>query len=144
MNLFERYRLDPKLGLSELTKRLREQLEDAPSEVERQALREAWEALTKHPRTRVEAALLYAPRTPLPPKGQTPPMAPRPELPSLVLADFIRLPYLGDAWELLPPAPSTQSPKQLHNLDAFLRGAITDDELSHDPIWAQYTRGTEA
>ena len=54
-NPFERFDLDPRLGPSEITRRLRELMEDAP-EGERAKLREAWEELTLHPERRLRAA----------------------------------------------------------------------------------------
>ncbi len=61
MNPFEAFGLDPSLGLSEITSILRTRLEDARTEDERQALRSAWEQLTRSPDDRFRWALLTPP-----------------------------------------------------------------------------------
>lgn len=69
--LFELFELDPLASPEEITERLRERIELAP-ERERGALREAWEELTLHPRSRVAQAVACfvelepAPRPPEP------------------------------------------------------------------------------
>ncbi len=55
-NPFDRFDLDPLASSQEITERMKELLEDAP-EAERPAIRDAWELLTRHPRTRARAAL---------------------------------------------------------------------------------------
>ena len=62
-NPFERWDLDPLAGPQAITEALRERVEDATDEHERAAIREDWEALTLHPRRRVELALLAHPET---------------------------------------------------------------------------------
>lgn len=62
-NLFEQYDLRPEEGIRVITERLRERIEDARSEEERAALREAWERLTRNPEARLREALLAAPET---------------------------------------------------------------------------------
>ena len=65
LNPFERYGLDPSEGAAAITQRLRELAEDAAfegDESERDAIREAWEALTRHPRERARFALLAHPQ----------------------------------------------------------------------------------
>ncbi len=62
-NLFEQYDLRPEEGIRVITERLRERIEDAHSEEERAALREAWERLTRNPEARLREALLAAPET---------------------------------------------------------------------------------
>ncbi len=62
-NLFEQYDLRPEEGIRVITERLRERIEDAHSEEERAALREAWERLTRNPEARLREAMLAAPET---------------------------------------------------------------------------------
>ncbi|NOU28073.1 MAG: hypothetical protein HOO96_09235 [Polyangiaceae bacterium] len=62
-NLFEQYDLRPEEGIRVITERLRERIEDARSEEERAALRDAWERLTRNPEARLREALLAAPET---------------------------------------------------------------------------------
>jgi hypothetical protein len=61
-NPFERFDLDPRLGPSEITRRLRELMEDA-GEPERAELRRAWEELTLHPWRRLHAAVRAHPES---------------------------------------------------------------------------------
>ncbi len=61
-NPFERWDLDPHEGPAAITERLRELSEDG-DEVLRVQLRADWEALTMHPRRRVELALAAHPET---------------------------------------------------------------------------------
>ncbi|MCA9576360.1 MAG: hypothetical protein R3B40_10975 [Polyangiales bacterium] len=70
-NPFERYDLDPEEGPLGLTERLRDLTEDARDDAERDALRAAWEQLTRHPRERVRLALGAHPesRAPIPAPG---------------------------------------------------------------------------
>ena len=55
-NPFDRFELDPASDLAAITEALRERAENV-SPAERPALRSAWEALTLHPRRRLELAL---------------------------------------------------------------------------------------
>lgn len=61
MNPFVRYDLDPHTSSRELTEQLRERIEDAASDDERNELRAAWELLTKKPTERVFLALEAGP-----------------------------------------------------------------------------------
>lgn len=74
-NPFERYDLDPREGVTAITQRLKELIEDAPDEKTRDAIRKAWEELTLHPARRLRAALHAHPET-RPALGQ-PPALPR-------------------------------------------------------------------
>jgi hypothetical protein len=74
-NPFERYDLDPRDGISAITRRLKELAEDAKDEAERDRIRAAWEELTLHPARRLRAALFAHPET-RPPLG-SPPQLPR-------------------------------------------------------------------
>ena len=49
-NPFDRYDIDPREGPEGITERMRELVEDAPNEAARDAMRQAWEALTRDPR----------------------------------------------------------------------------------------------
>ena len=82
-NPFERYDLDPTEGIAAITRRLKELAEDAKTDAERDAIRQAWEELTLHPQRRLRAALLAHPET-RPPLGGPPPM-PRLRLPATEL-----------------------------------------------------------
>lgn len=61
-NPFERFDLDIAATLPELTRTLRERIEDASSEEERQQLREVWETLTGKLETRAALVLSVLPR----------------------------------------------------------------------------------
>lgn len=74
-NPFERYGLDPRDGVAAITERLKELVEDAPDDAERERIRAAWDELTMHPARRLRAALQAHPET-RPPLG-SPPLAPR-------------------------------------------------------------------
>lgn len=80
-NPFERYDLDPTEGPQGITERLRELAEEAEG-AERDAIRAAWEELTKNPLRRAELALRAAPET-RPPLG-SPPLRSAEDLPELV------------------------------------------------------------
>ncbi len=88
-NPFERYGLDPLAGPAHITERLRELAEDCEDELERAAIREAWEALTLHPRRRLELALDAHPES-RPPLGRPP----RPRRAVRRLGRGTRLPHL--------------------------------------------------
>lgn len=61
-NPFERFDLDIAATLPELTRTLRERIEDAASEEERSQLREVWEALTGKLETRAALVLSALPK----------------------------------------------------------------------------------
>jgi hypothetical protein len=71
-NPFERYDLDPSEGIVAITQRLRELVEDAKDDAERDRIRAAWEELTLHPARRLRAALDAHPETRAP-LGSPPP-----------------------------------------------------------------------
>ena len=62
-NPFDRYGIDPREGPEGITERMRELIEDAPDEATRDAVRAAWEALTRDPRGRAHLALRTHPRS---------------------------------------------------------------------------------
>lgn len=95
-NPFERYDLDPREGVAAITEALKERIEDAETDAERQAIRDAWQALTLHPRRRVELALQAHPETRAP-LGR-PPRPPRTRaLPEVEAADLVSLPSVREA-----------------------------------------------
>ena len=61
MNPFVRYDLDPHHSPRELTEQLRDRIEDASSDEERNELRAAWELLTKKPTERAFLSLEAGP-----------------------------------------------------------------------------------
>jgi hypothetical protein len=78
-NPFDRFDLDPLASPDEITEVLRERIEDAPA-AERQALRDAWENLTLHPRKRLALALsTFVDPEPAPPVLRPPPARAAPE-----------------------------------------------------------------
>jgi hypothetical protein len=96
-NPFERYGLDPFAGPARITERLRELAEDCEDEHERAAIREAWEALTLHPRRRLELALQAHPESrPALGRPPRPRRRARTEDP-LGLADLTALPSVAGA-----------------------------------------------
>lgn len=111
-NPFERYDLDPREGVAAITEALKEAIEDAETEAERQAIREAWQALTLHPRRRVELALQAHPET-RPPLGR-PPRPPKPRASAeLEARDLVTLPSARQALGLaleLPDVPLEDDP----------------------------------
>ncbi len=62
INPYDRYRLDPDSDIAELTKRFQAIIKAAP-ETERDAIRAAWEALTRHPADRAFYALRTHPES---------------------------------------------------------------------------------
>ena len=96
-NPFVRYRLDPTTDLASITERLRELAEDANDPEEREAIRAAWEAITKSPMGRFELALDVSPAPPAVPPLAAPPGTEEPFEPRL--ADLLTpgpvLPRLG-------------------------------------------------
>lgn len=115
MNPFERWDLDPFEGPEGITEKLRELVEDADPETT-EALRADWEALTLHPRRRVELALQAHPET-RPPLGRRPrPLRRRHRQPELELVDLVSLPTvasaLGDPIDprRLPDVPLDEDP----------------------------------
>lgn len=115
---FDRYGLDPRASVAQITERLRELAEDAPDEEERRAIRAAWESLTMHADARVEAVLDTFPET-------------RPELVSMPPAPRAR--DLEDAplgmLDLLPPPALTAV---LHAPDREERALCGPAPLSPD------------
>lgn len=71
-NPFERYDLDPREGIAQITQRLKELAEDAKDDAERERIRAAWEELTLHPGRRLRAALFAHPETRKPLGGPPP------------------------------------------------------------------------
>ena len=95
-NPFERWDLDPFEGPEGITEKLRELVEDADPETT-EALRADWEALTLHPRRRVELALQAHPET-RPPLGRPPrPSRRRTGDTTLDLVDLVALPTVASA-----------------------------------------------
>lgn len=106
-DLYARYGLDPLADATTLTERFRALLRDAPGPAEEAALREAWEALTLHPRRRLEAALRSPPES-HPASGRAPRTPRRRRAPALAEAlasltedDLVAWPALTDT---MPPA----------------------------------------
>jgi hypothetical protein len=97
-NPFERYDIDPSAGPDAITARMRELIEQA-DEDERQQLRADWEALTLHPRRRLELALAAFPQTRAPARRPTRPPASAP-LRELTMADLCWLPSVAEALDL--------------------------------------------
>lgn len=95
-NPFERYDLDPFGGIAAITARMRELVEEASTDAEREAVRAAWEELTLHPARRLTLALLAHPET-RPPLGAAPPRPRRRPRPPLAVADLAALPSALDA-----------------------------------------------
>lgn len=98
-NPFERFDLDIAATLPELTRSLRERIEDASTEEERAQLREIWESLSGKLETRAALVLSTLPKhaRPLEPKA---PAAPEPELTSHPL-DSKPLPPFPLEWDTL-------------------------------------------
>lgn len=116
-NPFERFDLDPREGPAAITRRLRELLEDAPPS-EHEAIRRAWEELTRDPRRRIEAALGAHPESrpglgapPQPPSTPPPPLAP-------TLADLVPLPSVA---RVLGSAPVPVRPPRSLDDDPILK-----------------------
>lgn len=105
MNPFELYDIDPSDGPSAITARMREHIEAAETDEEREGIRAAWEALTLDPRRRLVLALAAHPES-RPPLGRPPRPVRRP-LPSaeLELADLITFPSVQAAIGLSPSDP---------------------------------------
>lgn len=96
-NPFEQYGLDPFAGPTAITERLRELAEDAEDDRERAEIRDAWEALTLHPRRRLELALAAHPES-RPPLGRSPRPRRRTRTDDpLGLADLTALPSVAAA-----------------------------------------------
>lgn len=74
MNPFERFDLAIDADLAEITRALRERMDDADTEEERSALRDAWELLSTDAEARLELALDALPRlaTPVPAAPRSP------------------------------------------------------------------------
>lgn len=95
-NLFERYDLDPREGPEAITARMRELVQEAPEE-ERERLRADWEALTLHPRDRLQHALSAFPETRAPLGAPPPRTRRRRREPALELADVLVMPSVAEA-----------------------------------------------
>lgn len=113
-NPFEAFDLDPRVGIDAITQRLKELIEDAATDAERERIRAAWEELTLHPARRLRAALGAHPET-RPPLG-APPSLPRQRAPStdaepapIALGDLAARPSviatLGEAGRSMPSLP---------------------------------------
>lgn len=102
-NPFERYGLDPRDGPGAITERMRELVEEA-DEARRAELRQAWERLTLHPRTRLQAALEAHPEgrrpLPLPPEPAREEAGPKA---ALELLDLATLPSVEGAFAPAEP-----------------------------------------
>lgn len=119
-NPFERYDLDPREGPEAITARMRELMQEA-SEEERERLRADWEALTLHPRDRLQLALSAFPET-RPKQGTPPPRCRRPAREAeLSLEDVVVIPSMGHALgatcgeEMPDPLPSLADDPILHD-----------------------------
>ncbi|MCA9536170.1 MAG: hypothetical protein KC593_20935 [Myxococcales bacterium] len=133
-NPFERFDLDPEEGPLGITERLRELAEDATSDEERDAVRAAWEQLTRHPRERVRLALSAHPesRPPLPSQqpvshqtaGGAGPAAPLPDA-----ADFLDPPSVEDALLALLRAAGEEPP----SIDRALAPPLDRDPVLMGP-----------
>lgn len=123
MNPFERYGIDPSAGPLAITERMRELAEDAATEEERSEIRRAWEALTLHPRRRVELALGAHPESRDEP-GRPPRRPRRARADSeLALRDLVPFPSVAAA--LGAPPHSADTPPTIH---------LPDVALSDDPV----------
>ncbi|MDB4942611.1 MAG: hypothetical protein JWP97_2145 [Labilithrix sp.] len=91
-NPFERYELDPTLGIAAITERLKELAEDARDDAERDRIRAAWEELTLHPGRRLRAALEAHPETRAPLGGPPPLPRVRRSLATLTFGDLAARP----------------------------------------------------
>lgn len=121
-NPFEALGLDPLASTFEITERVRELSEDA-DEPRRKELRALWEELTRHPRTRITAAVatfvLGDVESPSPP-----PQAVLPETPDLRATFLDKLPLSGIA-------PSLQIDPQGRRPPLLL--PLLDDPLLQEP-----------
>lgn len=121
-NPFERYEIDPREGVVAVTERLKELIEDARTDAERDAMRAAWEELTLHPARRLRAALEAHPETRVPLGGPPPP----PRLRPATLAEF--------EFEELAARPSAEA--ALRSLPAFADVRAVEEDvpsLDEDP-----------
>jgi len=96
VNPFDAYGIDPTLGPAAITAYFRGRMETARSDAEKEALRNAWEALVGHPRDRVLHALRAMPARAAV-LGRPPPRKRvlRPEV-TIEAEDFVILPAIGD------------------------------------------------
>jgi len=104
-NPFDRFELDPSSDLAEITEALRDRSETLAPE-ERPALRSAWEALTLHPRHRLELALTAVPESRAPlgaPPARAAPRASAREAEELTLTDLVGLSPLEPSLEARGP-----------------------------------------
>lgn len=95
-NLFERYDLDPREGPEAITARMRELVQEAPEE-ERERLRADWEALTLHPRDRLQHALEAFPETRAEVETPPPRVRRRRQELALELSDVVVTPSVAEA-----------------------------------------------
>ena len=133
-NPFERFDLDPEEGALGITERLRELAEDALSEEERDAVRAAWEQLTRHPHEHVRLALTAHPesRPPLPSprspaRGPSGDAASAPQLPDTT--DFLDPPSVEDALLALLRAAGEDPP----SIDRALAPPLDRDPVLMGP-----------
>ncbi len=101
-NPFERFGLDPREGITNITARLRELAEDATTEAERAEIRAVWEELTLHPARRLRAAMRAHPET-RPPLGSPPPPVTSAKPRPLTLRDLALRPSVAAALTPSPP-----------------------------------------
>ena len=120
LNPFERFDLDIAATLPDLTRALRERIEDAQTEDERQQLREIWEALTGKLETRAALVLDALPKLarPLPDR----PAPAKPAAPPPHPLDTKALPPFPLEWDALPQ-PKRPEPGRIDLRD--------DDAFSH-------------
>jgi hypothetical protein len=134
-NPFLRYGLDPTQDLASITERLRELAEDARDPAERDAIRAAWDALTKSPMRRFELALEVSPAPPPlprfvePAETDEPPFEPR-------LADLL---VPGPVGARLPPTTKEEARLTRVDLGSLVRedevratGPITETDSARD------------
>ena len=119
-NPYEAYDLDPTAGPKAITAQLRELAEDTDDELERARIREAWEALTMHPRRRLDLALQAHPES-----REAPGRPPRP---------LIAGPAEPPALDELVALPS------LVELAGVADVELADLPLEEDPLLAPPTR----
>lgn len=121
MNPFVRYGLEPHQTPRELTEQLRERLEDATSEAERDELRAAWELLTKKPTERAFLSLEAGPDVRPPAGSLTTRRQTAPEVPPL---DVFPITFGA-------PAPPSRGARLL---------ALTDPVLaSYEPLRREFS-----
>jgi hypothetical protein len=124
-NPFERYDLDAlRDDVPAITSRLRELIEDAPDEAERERLRAAWEELTLHPERRFRAALQAHPETRAP-LGSPPPRK---------RVSAAKEPALLDRFELYARPSLMMALPKVPSLDELRIAADAPVSLDDDPL----------